>query len=119
METLVRILFGIIFVVGSFTIAILLMSWGWQDARERGLSVGWAMLAAFLAVFAFPLGLMAWWLIRPSRPDRFATKTMPWPGNASVPTRKLTPQNNKGCCEVGAIAATSAAPMVEQARSDV
>ncbi len=27
--------------------------------------------------------------------------------------------NNKGCCEVGAIAETSAAPMVEQARSDV
>ena len=27
-------------------------------------------------------------------------------------------QNNKGCCEVGAIAETSAAPIVEQARSD-
>jgi hypothetical protein len=37
----------------------------------------------------------------------------------AIAETSTAPLNNKGCCEVGAIAETSTAPLVEQARSDV
>ena len=38
---------------------------------------------------------------------------------ADAAKAKVDAPNNKGCCEVAAIAETSSAPLVEQARSDV
>ena len=65
MDFVIRLLFGFILAVGPLTIAVMVGSWAWQDARERGCSRLCSLLAVVLVFIFFPVGLGLWLLLRP------------------------------------------------------
>ena len=86
MDTLIGYQFAFIIVAAYAVFFIFGARWGWQDARERGLSKLVAMFAALLVVVFFPIGLILWLCLRPPIKDW-------WWGSQSMRVSEMKMQN--------------------------